>query len=210
MADFSTETFAKLQLKNLAEHKEPSMPSDSALQVGEEDVFRTIRSFLAGSSVVRMASNLNYFWRWYSPIRRVPVCSQPSHRSQTFSWRGNVTPRYQSILYGGRLIALNKKLGGIRSIVVGYFWRRLAAKCACSYATSKLAEFFTPVHVRVGIPGGCEAAVHAIWWFIKNMGADGVQVKLDFANSFNCLHRDHMLNIVKKVIQEIYYFYYSA
>ena len=92
---------------------------------------------------------------------------------------------------------------------MGYVWRRLTAKCACTYATSKLAEFFSPVQVGVGVPGGCEAAVHAARKFVENMGADDVLVKLDFANAFNCLHRDHMLNIVKEFVPVIYCFCYS-
>ena len=91
-------------------------------------------------------------------------------------------------------------------IVVGYVWRRLAAKCAYSYAISKLHEFFSSVQVGVGVPGGCEAAVHAAQRFVENMGADYVLVKLDSANAFNRLHRDHMLNIVKEFVPEIYWF----
>ena len=45
---------------------------------------------------VQTASNLNCFWRWYSPVRWVSVCSHPSHHSQTFSWRGSVTPNITS------------------------------------------------------------------------------------------------------------------
>ena len=121
-----------------------------------------------------------------------------------------MNPIYQCILYGGRLIALNKKSVGIRPIVVGCVWRRLTAKCACSYATSKLAEFFTPVQVGIGVPGGCEAPVHVTRGLVENMGADDLLVKLDYANAFNCLHRDHMLNIVMEVVPEIHCFCYSA
>ena len=33
---------------------------------------------------------------------------------------------------------------------------------------------------------------------------------MDFVNAFSCLHRDHMLNIVKEVVLEIYCFCYSV
>ena len=37
----------------------------------------------------------------------------------------------------GKLIALNKMAGGIRPVVIGYTLRRLATKCATSYACEK-------------------------------------------------------------------------
>jgi len=65
------------------------------------------------------------------------------------------------VLFGGNLIALEKKSGGIRPIAVGYTLRRIAAKCANSYATSQLTDYFNPIQMGVGVPGGCEAAIHA-------------------------------------------------
>ena len=44
------------------------------------------------------------------------------------------------ILFGENLTALVKKSGGISSIAVGYTRRRLAAKCAISYAMSRLGD----------------------------------------------------------------------
>jgi hypothetical protein len=44
------------------------------------------------------------------------------------------------VLFGGKLLALKKKSGGIRPIAISYTWRRLAAKCAvmpcCTFKTS--------------------------------------------------------------------------
>jgi len=37
------------------------------------------------------------------------------------------------VFFGGRLLALNKKTGGIRPIVIGFTLRRLASKCANSF-----------------------------------------------------------------------------
>ena len=59
IADYSTETLAKLQLKHPSEHESISYPPElspsTALQVGEEDVLIGIRSFPAGSSGGPMA-----------------------------------------------------------------------------------------------------------------------------------------------------------
>ena len=65
------------------------------------------------------------------------------------------------ITFCGSLIALAKKSEGIRSIAMGYVWRRLAAKCANTYAVAELADYFGQIQLGVGVPGGCEAAVHA-------------------------------------------------
>ena len=43
---------------------------------------------------------------------------------------GKFDSEINTIIYGGRLIALSKKDGGVRPIAVGYVLRRLAAKCA--------------------------------------------------------------------------------
>ena len=55
IATYSAETLAKLQLKHPGEHESISFPPQlspsTALQVGEEDVLRVIRSFPAGLSV---------------------------------------------------------------------------------------------------------------------------------------------------------------
>ena len=79
------------------------------------------------------------------------------------------------ILFDGNILALEKKSGGIRPIAVGYVWRRLAAKCANSIATTKLVDYFNPTQLVVGILGGCEAAVYAARRFIESM-SDGFVV----------------------------------
>ena len=56
-------------------------------------------------------------------------------------------PQVIPIVFDGNLLALQKKSGGIRSIAVGYVWRRLAAKCANSFATTKLVDYFSPLNL---------------------------------------------------------------
>jgi len=57
------------------------------------------------------------------------------------------------VLFGGNLIASEKKSGGVRPIAVGYTLRRIAGKCANSYATSQLTDYFNPIQMGVGVPG---------------------------------------------------------
>ena len=110
------------------------------------------------------------------------------------------------MLFGGNLIALEKKSGGLRPIAVGYTLRRIAAKCANTYAASQLADYFSPIQLGVGIPGGCEAAVHATRRYIDAMQDGFVVAKIDFSNAFNSLRRDLMLRTVLEAVPSIYRF----
>ena len=112
------------------------------------------------------------------------------------------------MFFGGKFITLTKKTGGIRPITIGITWRRLTAKCAAAYACDKVKDILAPCQVGVGVKGGCEAGFHATRRFTNQMPPDYVVVKLDFANAFNCLDRDHMLQQVAIQIPEIYKFCY--
>ena len=109
-------------------------------------------------------------------------------------------------MFGGSLVALQKKAGGIRPIAIGYTWRRLAAKCANSYAIAELADLFSPIQLGVGVMGGCEAAVHAARRYAEDMPDDHVIVKIDISNAFNSLHCDAMLKAVADRVPSIYKF----
>jgi hypothetical protein len=120
--------------------------------------------------------------------------------------KGQCPLSVRPVLFGASLIALEKKCGGIRPIAVGYTLRRVAAKCANYHATRKLAPMLQPLQVGVGIPGGCEAAVHAVRRFIQSMPAGSVVAKLDFSNAFNAIHRSSVLNAVAEQVPEIFRF----
>src|SRR6218665_1841667 len=124
--------------------------------------------------------------------------------------RGDCPQEVRPILFGGNMIALNKDKGGLRPIAVGYIWRRLAAKCANRYAVARLTAHFAPLQLGIGVPGGGEAAVHATKRFIGSMRPDQVLVKLDFANAFNTLRRDVLLEAVHDSIPELYPFVHQA
>ena len=94
--------------------------------------------------------------------------------------------------------------------MVGYVWRRLAAKCASVHAPKILADYFIPLQLGVLGLGGCGAAVHAARRFTSDMPPDNIFVKLDFSNTFNCLHRDFMLERVSELVPELYKFCHLA
>ena len=55
------------------------------------------------------------------------------------------TPSYvRGSLFGANLLAIRKNNGGIRPIAVGYVWRRLTAKVACSHAREVSITLLAP------------------------------------------------------------------
>jgi len=71
------------------------------------------------------------------------------------------------VFFGGRLLALNRKTGGIRPIAICRTLRRLASKCANSFGIKKLSSYFYLHQLGIGTPGGCEAAVHSARRYIQ-------------------------------------------
>ena len=79
-----------------------------------------------------------------------------------------------SIVFGVSLIALEKKSGGVRSVAIGYTFRRIAAKCAKNYALVFLGNKLLPEQLGLGSPGGFEVSVHATRRFISSKPEDYV------------------------------------
>ena len=144
LAPFTMDTATKLQAKHPQENptRGPiASPNEfTPLRISEADVKTAISSFPAGSA------GGSYGLR-------------PNHMSQLLSCRessqsillditalinlllsGTCPPEISRILFGGRLVALNKNDGGVRPIAIGYYWRRLASKCASASATMKLKK----------------------------------------------------------------------
>ena len=109
---------------------------------------------------------------------------------------GQIPEEIRPFFFGGRLVALDKKGGGIRPIAIGLTLRRLASKLVSSYASALLASTLAPLQVGVGVPRGVEAAVHGTRAFVKSLGPGEALVKLDFTNAFNCIRRDSILEAV--------------
>ena len=73
---------------------------------------------------------------------------------------GSLPDGIDKVIFGGNLIALNKKGGGIRPITIGYVFRGIAAKCANTFTLGRIGQALSPIQVGVGTKGGVEAAVH--------------------------------------------------
>jgi len=95
------------------------------------------------------------------------------------------------IIFGGRLVALSKKDGGIRPISVGYTLRQLEDKCANAHVIARRSQALQPQQLGVGVSGGADAAVHAMRRLLTNLPPGHAVVKLDFSNAFNRVRRSH-------------------
>ena len=157
-------------LKDLAD-KHPAAPSESEfmpdsatvdfqpIQVTDREVSNAISSFPPGSS-----SGLDSL----SPQHLKDMIGNdgdPALLTNLTSLvnvllQGSLPEKIARILYGGKLIALRKKDGGIRPITVGYVIRRIVAKCANQSIISSVSLAMLPRQLGVGVKGGLEAAVH--------------------------------------------------
>ena len=188
----------------------PSPQSDQCLSVNESEVCKAVLKFPAGSSGGPDGLRPQH-------IRDMPLCQESGAEFLSaltdfvnIVLAGRCPTEVTPVLFGGRLLALNKKSGGIRPIAVGLTLRRLASKCANSFGVRKLAGYFYPHQLGIGTPGGCEAAVHSARRFIEALPQDHVFVKLDFTNAFNSIHRRDMLHSVYNRLPELYAYCQSA
>ena len=203
-AEASAEVLQKLVDKHPrapADRAAPPSAYDDCLIVSAAEVLAAVRSFPQGS-----AGGLD--------------CVRPQHLRDLMDpgatdfidvvtsfvnllLRGSCPVDVRPYLFGGNLIALSKKDGGLRPIAIGSVWRRLAAKCASSFAGAKLQDYLKPRQVGVGVKGGAEAAIHATRLFLRHAGDGRYIMKLDFSNAFNSVHRDAVLAAVRSLAPEI-------
>ena len=211
LAENNDDTYTKLQERHPVAAKDrrpPPAPSplDICLQVSEQEVKHAVKSFPLGSAGGPDGLRPQHITDLVSCRDNGPSLLTIITAFVNMLLKGQCATDVIPFLFGANLTALTKKSGGIRPIAVGYYWRRLSAKCANSFATNKLATYFSPIQQGVGVPGGCEGAIHACRRFVLNMPDDFLVVKLDFSNAFNCLHRDSMLESIKQSVPEIYSF----
>jgi len=120
-----------------------------------------------------------------------------------------VPDEIRGFLFGGRLLALEKKGGGIRPIAVGVTWRRLTSKLVNAALTSVAMDHIHPYQLGVGVPGGAEAAISAARQFLDS-SPNNVLLKLDFTNAFNTIRRDCILESVADISPEWYRYVKSS
>lgn len=202
------DTFTFNQLSSLhprtPEDRRPSPTSDAQpLRVLPEAVKAAIQSFPSGSSAGPDGLRPHHLKDLITGI----TCEHPLLLAITdllnIILEGKTPISVRRVLFGATLLALTKKNGGVRPIAVGYLWRRLAAKVACSYVKEASATLLAPRQLGFGVPGGIEAAVHATRRYVEHMKPGHVLAKIDFTNAFNTLRRDCILEAVAKHFPEL-------
>ena len=188
----------------------PDPHSYTPAQVTEEEVAAAIRSFPAGSAGGPDGLRPQHLRDLIANQETGSALLTAITGLVNILLSGKCPPQVAAILFGGKLVALQKKCGGVRPIAVGYTWRRLAAKCANRIALAVLGDSLLPIQLGVGVSGGCEAAVHAARRLLAEMPDDWTLVKIDFSNAFNCLRRDTMLEAVADRIPQLYKFCHLA
>ena len=210
----SEEGLAKLRLKHPPATVDPcTLPvpqPDSCLSVVEADVRKAIMSFPAGSSAGPDGLRPQHLKDLISCQEKGPDLLTALTGFVNMVLSGRCPEEVAPFFFGGRLIALEKKSGGIRPIAVGMTLRRLVSKCGSAFGVERMRSSLSPLQLGVGTPGGCEAAVHSARRYLQSMPAGHVMVKLDFANAFNSLHRRDMLLAVSHRLPELYSYSFSA
>ena len=103
-------------------------------------------------------------------------------------------------LCGASLLPCKKRGGGLRLIAVGEVLRRLTSKCISSAVQNEASRILSPLQLGVGVPGGCEAIVHAVSSLQEDPSIDQTDklcLLLDFSNAFNSISRENMFEEIR-------------
>ncbi len=113
--------------------------------------------------------------------------------------------------FGARLIAINKKDGGVRPIAVGNILRRLSGKVLVKMMEKEALSFCGARQVGIGTSGGCEIMASSFSKFIRYTGnnTEKCTLKIDFVNAFNMCSREKFLSFVFDEFPPLYPFVVS-
>jgi len=123
------------------------------VQVSNADVLRTLRSFPPGSSGDSDGLTPQHI------LDLLIGATDHSFESVLVDWVNLVLAdsfgeEVNAIIFGGRLITLAKKDGGIRPITLGYTLRRLAAKCPSKHVIGSRSQELQPQQLGAGVSDG--------------------------------------------------------
>ena len=113
-----------------------------------------------------------------------------------------VNPDHLHSYTAGRLIPLDKK-PGVRPIGIGEVLRRIVGKAITSVLKPDIVESTAPIQVCAGLPGGVEAAIHAMRRMYNAPDCQAVLL-VDAENAFNSLNRMVALHNMKFTCPNFY------
>ncbi|XP_065315245.1 uncharacterized protein LOC135924125 [Gordionus sp. m RMFG-2023] len=114
--------------------------------------------------------------------------------------KGDVST-FVSILFGARLIALQKPNNDLRPIAIGSTFRRLVAKMISSRIKHEASNILSPFH---------EAVVHLTRIHLETQPTNESLVKIDFNNAYNTLSRNSFLSSSSILFPGYTKFFYSC
>ena len=164
----------------------------------QRGVVGALKSFPSGSVPGPSSFRANYF-------KETVFCPSPDRANGSLQalvdvvnhlCAGLVPNEVLPHLCGVSLLACKKKGSGFRPIAVGEVLRRLTSKCISRSVCSDAHNILTPLQVGVGVPGGCEAIVHAVTQGVTPP-EERWTLLLDFSNAFNSIDCEHMFQEVR-------------
>ncbi|XP_055334990.1 uncharacterized protein LOC129586034 [Paramacrobiotus metropolitanus] len=191
----------------------PLDPGSAAPPISAADVFAAIHSFPRGSAAGPDGLRPQHLLDIVGPKMDV-------HSSQfcealasvlNIVVNGKIPSDIRPTFFGGKLIALRKKDGGLRPIAVGLTLRRIVAKIVCTKVADRVTATLCPLQLGFNIRGGAEAIVHGTRKFAES-DPETVKaiLKIDFRNAFNTVSREAVLNAAHAHFPEYSAFLQSA
>ena len=212
----SADTVAALQAKHPAAPLGQTLPpppdnsSALALHVDSDVVYKAIMDMPAGSGGGLDGVRPKYIHQLVSKetMESGRRLLEALTKLVNLFLQGRIPECVRGALYRAALCALAKKEGGIRPIAVGSFYRRLSGRIAARHASAALAHTLKPCQLGVGVPQGCEAAIHSVREYasrtVAQPGSNHVLLKVDIRNAFNSIHRSPVLEGIREKCPDIY------
>ena len=111
----------------------------------------------------------------------------------------NLNDDARRLLLRSRLLPVRKKDGGVRPVVIGETFVRLAALCALrSLPNGLLQRTFAPRQFGIGLRNGVESAIHVVQSQLDH-NPDHVALSLDIHNGFNSIERSELLKALYSI-----------
>jgi hypothetical protein len=127
--------------------------------------------------------------------------------------QGRVPTEICPILYGGKLISIKKKCGGIRPIAMGNIFRRIVAKIICKRISGEAGNILRPHQLGCATKAGGEAIIHAIRSeinFHAENSSDQILLKIDCINAFNLIKRSEFIKAFSSKFPSYYNFIWQC
>ena len=183
-------------------HPRAVVPDVSRLPAGAcgedfsaEDVVDCLRRFPPGSSGGFSGLMPSHLLSVRASAQHLRVMQQVARIASDFAW-GRLSPDGSAALASARLIPIGKKGGGVRPIAVSELIRRIAGKLLVQRYQGEASSGLVPLQLGVGFPGGAEAVIHKARGWLAATPPDQCLLQIDFANAYNTLDRQKMLQAV--------------